>query len=599
MKKVFRLAMIMAEKVQLAGDFVRKTITGKVDDILQNKIPIELKDILKGGKQETVLIEGAPGCGKSTLSLHICQQWAEGLLFQEFKHVILVMLREQAVQKAKNIADLLPHQSKAKACEIEDELITCNGKDVLFVLDGWDELPPTAPGCSIIKDILGKTKVRESSVIITSRPTSSAILHEVADSRIEILGFTERELELYFAGCLENNIKNAKILLQRVRENPVVAGSCYLPLNASILVHLFKVADDHELPKTQFDIFSLLICNCIYRHQKKTTQQKISVIKSLDNLPQELKNPFNVISKIAYNGIMEDRVIFMDLDYDFNTLGLLQGVENFTVSGMSHSYIFLHLSIQELLAAFYMATQLKPEEQVEQFRELFGRARFSAVFQFYAAKTKLQTTGIDCVLVDAVRKCLIDRTASELTPSKRLYLDVSSLAHKPQPLLLSVLHCLYEAQDKSLCESVVKLFNLKLNLCNIRLNPVDCLAVGFFLTHCKQFQVDLEGCSISLEGCKTLFRSGEIYDLHILKYVITTCIMFRMDLVFFSYQSGRALSNPCCFYLHACSNAAVHFLRLHYWLSIVAIGSLRHAYCGIVNFCSIRKAVFFVNTNTI
>ena len=527
MNRVFRLAMIMAEQVErtnIRDTFVRKTITGKVDDILRKKVPIELEDIFKNikqGERRKILIEGAPGCGKSTLALHICQQWVDGKLFQEYRQIVLVRLREQAVQNANTIADILP-QGNTMGHEIEEELRACNGQEVLFVFDGWDELPKTATGRSIIRSLLDNTQLHDSSVIITSRPTSSANLHHTVNSRIEILGFTKDELKQYFAECLENNIKNVETLQQRIQENPVVAGSCYLPLNASILVHLFKFAK--ELPNTQFGIFSSLIRNCIYRHLRKTTEHKISGIKSLENLPQILQGPFQDVCKIAYEGVMSDRIIF-DLDHDFNTLGLLQGVESFTDCGMSHSYNFLHLSIQELLAAIHMATQLTSSEQVAQFQKLFGRARFSAVFQFYAAKTKLETPGIKDVVIEAIGKCLDDNTITELTPhsdnSDLSSVDSdsdsnssdSSSSKEPQPLILSLLHCLFEAQDKDLYELAVQQFkDLKLSLYGISLNPADCLAVGYFLTHCKQFEVDLSFCSISDDGCKTLFREGAAYD---------------------------------------------------------------------------------------
>ena len=54
MHRVFRLAMIMAEEVErrnVRDDFVRKTITGKVDDILRKKVPVELEDIFKNIKK--------------------------------------------------------------------------------------------------------------------------------------------------------------------------------------------------------------------------------------------------------------------------------------------------------------------------------------------------------------------------------------------------------------------------------------------------------------------------------------------------------------------------------------------------------------------
>ena len=124
-KRVLRLAMIMAEKLQrtkIADDFVRKTITGKVDDILRKKSPIKLEEIFEKteqGKQKTVLMEGAPGCGKSTLSLHICQQWAEGKLFPEYSQVILVRLREGAVHGAENIHLLICYQNETKLWDVE------------------------------------------------------------------------------------------------------------------------------------------------------------------------------------------------------------------------------------------------------------------------------------------------------------------------------------------------------------------------------------------------------------------------------------------------------------------------------------------------
>ena len=106
-KKFFRLAMIKTTKVKrgkIKDRFVRMTITGKVDDILRHKYPIQLQDIFKEterrrqatreseGQRKVILLEGAPGCGKSTLSVYICQQWEKGQLFNQFQLVILIQL---------------------------------------------------------------------------------------------------------------------------------------------------------------------------------------------------------------------------------------------------------------------------------------------------------------------------------------------------------------------------------------------------------------------------------------------------------------------------------------------------------------------------
>ena len=432
-----------------------------MDEILLHKVPIELQDIFKKvneGRQKKVLMEGAPGCGKSTLSFHICQQWADGQLFQEYNMVILVPLRDSIIMNAKHVADLLPRRDEAMGQDVMKAMNDNNGRGVLFVLDGWDELPHVVPGHLVILELMRSAQLHESSIIITSRPTTSANLHPLVSARIEIMGFTKDELRRYFTGCLQDDTKAVQTLLQRIKENPAVEGSCYLPLNASILVHLFK-CEGNLLPASQYGIFSALIINCILRNSKKRGQQEIYAVESLDNLPQAINSQFQHLCQVAYKGVMEDKVIF-DLGSGIDTLGLLQGVESFTMFGRSHSYNFLHLSIQELLAAHHMTTQLSATEQTEQFRQLFGQARFSAVFQFFAAKTKLKTSGISDVITKVVQK-------------------------HDKHLLLSLLHCLFEAQDPSLCQKVVESLEYKLNLGGISLSPADCLSLGYFLKSAK------------------------------------------------------------------------------------------------------------------
>ena len=512
--------------MNIEDDFVRNTITGKVDDILKRKVPIELKNVFTGikeGQQRKVLIEGAPGCGKSTLSLHICHEWMEGNLFREYSQVILVQLRELTIKNAKRIADLLPRRDNTMGHDLEKEMNSCDGKGILFIFDGWDELPTDAPGYKIIKSILNSETLHKSSIIITSRPVSSTSLQQIVNSRIEILGFTKDELQYYFRGCLNDDMKKVTILQQRISENPVVAGSCYLPLNASILVHLFKCGGN-ILPSTQYGIFYELVYNCVRRHLMKTRDIDNSKMKSLEELPSRVQTQFQQLCKIAYEGVMNDRIIF-DLKPGFNTLGLLQGVESFAVRGKSHSYNFLHLSIQELLAATYMATQLKEDQQIEQFRNLFGRARFSAVFQFYAAKTKMKTSGIEEIVIDVVKKCAQDRQTTEFSSDYHPATDAGyNLGHEPQPLLLALLHCLFEAQDKALCQLVDKELKGELNLNNMSLNPAGCLSVGYFLTHCRYFKVYLGVCSIDDDGCKALFRKDKKYNLQYLGYALQACV---------------------------------------------------------------------------
>ena len=552
-KKFFRLAMIQTATVQrryIDDRFVQMTITGKVDDILRQKYPIQLEDIFKEtehqrevtkeneGQRKVILFEGAPGCGKSTLSVYICQQWEKGQLFNQFQLVILIQLRDPAVKNAKGLTDLLPCPDTTIAQQIASRMLANKCQDVLFILDGWDELPSNLRKMSIFHQLVQRkmrqsNRFSKSTVIVSSRPIASGDLHQFVSSRVEILGFTAEELHQFFTECLKGDTKAVKTLLERIEENPEVAGSCYLPLNATILVHLFK-SDRNTLPTTLYGIFSSLVLNCIKRHLKLRTQYKDASIESLDQLPEFAKKPFSVLCRLAYDGVMEDKIIFTSLPADVNTLSLLQGVESFIGQEKLVSHNFIHLSIQELLAAWYIATQLPANEQVSKFNELFDKSRFSAVFRFYAAITKLKTPGIKDVVVNVVKTC-----------NSKIQHYSLSIQRESQALMASILNCLYEAQDPSLCESVAQQLQHRLDLSTTTLTLSDCLCIGYFLAHvCKmaagEFEVNLRSCSIGDQGCKYLVSGLHKYlDTH---SAVTTLLSMHMNSNAISHHGVHHLS---------------------------------------------------------
>ena len=492
-------------KGEVSDEFTRLTITGKIEDILKQKVPIELPEVFKkttDHKKMTVLMEGCPGSGKTALTQHLCLEWVHGQLFQDYKLVILVRLREPAIHKAKEVKEILPHVGMEE--DAAKEMESSRGRGVLFILDGWDELPEGVPGHDTVDTIISGQTLPECHVVITSRPTSSASLHDtdLISSRIEILGFTPGELHEFFTEHLDGNASKANTLMQKIKANPIVAGTCALPLNAVILVHIFKQHGD--LPTTAHGIFDALIRNCILRHVTERTHLKTKVIKSLTNLPPQLKPQYHELCKIAYEGVMKDQVIF-ELDEDFNTLGLLQGVECYTGDGTQYFYNFLHLSIQEFLAANYIATAFEPAEQVAKFDELFGQARFSSTFRHYSAITKLATNGIDKIVHRIVKRCAADSSGND------------SVSDEDKAHLLSLLNCLREAEEPSMYNLMADNLGSKLDLAGISLNLADCFSISYFLKCVKDIQVILDSCSIEADGIRVLFSQDQVYQIHALE----------------------------------------------------------------------------------
>ena len=534
--KVIKLAMIKKEKIQrgrIDDEFVRMSITGKVDDILHSKTPVDLDNIFSDSEdgRKVILIEGAPGSGKSTLSLHICQEWGKGQLFQQYDVVILVKLRDPLVQKAKTISDLLPCANKEMADQSEADMMYNHGKGILWVLDGWDELPPALPQNSIIHKLIQpgmslQSPLHESDVIVTSRPVSSAKLHPLVSARVEVLGFTPDELKQYFTECLKGDSKAVQSLLDRIRENPVVEGSCYLPLNAAIVAHTY-LTGDHTLPTTVHGIFSSVI-QCSLQRYLQDRLGKTAVIESitsLEGLPSELHTQFTHLCKLAFYGIKTNKVTFTARDLvslgippDICEVGLLQAVPSVLSVVREVYYCFLHLSIQELLAAVHIS-HMTSSEQISEFQKLFGQPRFSAVFQFYAGITKLRT-----------KRRFLSMLPRFLCPVPASVYDLvrKIIQKKNGVLLVSLLHCLYEAEDPSLCQFVAEQLNGLLDLTGTTLSPLECLSIGYFIntTTSGTFRVCLRSCSIGDQGAKFL-------SLGVCKYLntpITVTTQLDIDL---------------------------------------------------------------------
>ena len=126
--------------------FREETIRGSIDDILEWKAPIKMRHILKPNyvyddqknKQAKysitrLLIEGAPGIGKSTFAWELCQKWGQHQLFKKYSLVVLLKFRDKRVQEAKTVSDLFYHPNPKLQSEIVDYITVTGGHGLLLI----------------------------------------------------------------------------------------------------------------------------------------------------------------------------------------------------------------------------------------------------------------------------------------------------------------------------------------------------------------------------------------------------------------------------------------------------------------------------------
>ncbi len=497
-RKVFNLTMIHSQETIRrrlpTEELTRLMLRGSVSKVMEGETSVQLQKLfnLDSARRKVILIEGAPGAGKSTLAWDVCQKWKTQELFhKEFKVVIYVQLRDPDVQSAISLADLLPTDSEETRRDVAARIKACYGKGVLFVLDGWDEYKPGLRKGSLFEKLICNPqdiRLHHSTLLITSRPIASGALQPYASSRVEIIGFSRSDVHRYFEEALGDSLKVQK-LQDQLKERPVLEASCYLPLNAAIMAHLF-IELNHILPTTLYGVFSAVISGCIHRHLKRQSGKE-EEIPSLDELPSSVRGRFQRIHTLAYEGSVVNKVTFSSQDLstyrlsaEQNVLDLMQVVQSFA-SHRSMLCHFLHLSIQELLTALHIS-ELPSLEQVRIFKQMFNNPRFAAVFRFYAAVTKLKTDGIRDVVA-----------------------RIAQIGDKP--FLKNLMHCLYEAQDVSLCCFVASQLNGELDLHGVTLSPLDCLSVGYFLScvclsTSEEFRVDLHQCYLDDDRIRLLVK---------------------------------------------------------------------------------------------
>ena len=522
-KKYINLALIEKEDITKpeADQFTRATIHGNIDDIKKSKRATDIGQIAQlpdGSEPKCILVEGAPGIGKSIFAWKLCHKWGKGKLLQQYQLVVLLRLRDKNVRAAKNISDLFryhDHQIQQAAVE---EIQKTGGKGVLLLFEGYDELPEELRAeDSVLLDVITGRELPEATVLVTSRPWASEFLRrECKDhisQHIEILGFTKDNIQSYLKSTTANDPSLLAGLKKYISCYPHIGSLMYIPLNSAIVVEVYRNSrkDDTLVPKTMTELYSSLIRDLLLRylldhpvHGKKKRWR----VRSFSDLPQDVYQQLCKLGRIAYEGILHDQqVIFSDLPEDFETLGLMHCVpELYVGEGAAVSYNFLHLTVQEYLAAFHLSQQ-PVEEQIEHFMEYKKHNRYERQRHFHMVLRFLSGVKKFTGYPNEVLNTLCVEKSSVACDDNSV--DSSSVLGE---ITFDTLHWLFEAQDndviaKWLGSSDIEIFEVYNNVA-----PFDCYVLGYCMSHSNcTWKIR---CHIGDEGVEMLVRGAVEEETH-------------------------------------------------------------------------------------
>ena len=476
----FRLARI--EKQSLSPSdmdrFTRESLRGDMDDVVYKKTAMELSELGEmgdGSQPQVVLIEGAPGVGKTTFAWHQCRQWAEGKLLQAYSIVLLLPLRDNNIRQISSLPGLFRHSRGQVREEVSRRVAESGGAGCLIWLEAWDELPTDLRSHSLFTELIRGIQLPAATIFITSRPWATGSLLETVGDRLsqhtELLALAKEEVENEIRAMIvaihsQTSSDSGFDFLEFIESNPMIRAAMYTPVSAAIVEQVFKSAP-HNPPTTVTGLYSAYVLMRLEQHLSEHPEYSDMNMKvrTLADLPERVLGDLQQLCRLAYEGVSQQMIVFSSLPEGVSTLGLLQTVPQVYDEGEDRvSYNFLHYTVQEYLAALHLS-HLQPQQlmtiidtkclrmvKTKYGREYYEATQLKTTFQYLAGITKLEPFPVD-FLSDLLRK------------------DGATMYR-----------WLYESQNQSLLTSVLGSGERELSL-SYSATTTDYFAAGYCLAH--------------------------------------------------------------------------------------------------------------------
>ncbi|KAI4878318.1 hypothetical protein NFI96_009003 [Prochilodus magdalenae] len=484
------------------------------------EIPITCNDLFKDQSIRTVLTKGVAGIGKTVSVQKFILDWAEGKANQDVLLIFPLPFRELNLMKEKkfSLLDLL-HQFFRETKELKPG--DYDRHKVLFIFDGLDEcrLPLDFQNNPSLSDVtqsasvdvlltnLIKGNLLPSALLwITTRPAAAnQIPPECVDLVTEVRGFSDPQKEEYFRRRIRDQDLAGRII-SRMKSSRSLYIMCHIPvfcwISATVLERVLGGAEGGEIPKTLTQMFTRFLI-----FQIKHKDQKYHGNRDPD--PQQTRESILALGKLAFQQLEKGNLMFYEEDLrecgiDVREVSVYSGVCTQILREESGLHLgkvfsFVHLSVQEFLAALYAFLHFITNNRNLLVTSLSYYFRNSTMCHFLrsAVDMALQSENghLDLFLrfflglslesnQTLLRGVLTQTGSSSYNKEETVQYIKEKIRENPSPeKTVNLFHCLNELNDHSLVREVQKYLNSggSSGLSGAKLSPAQWSAVAFVM----------------------------------------------------------------------------------------------------------------------
>ncbi|XP_055369774.1 NACHT, LRR and PYD domains-containing protein 12-like [Betta splendens] len=512
-----------------------------------HEAPIKVHDIFKAssdphGPIRLVLTNGVAGVGKTFSVQKFTLDWAEGRENPDVSVLVLLSFRElNLIRDQQHSLLTLLHVFHPTLQKVPAEQLAV--LKLLFIFDGLDEsrLSLDFSHSELVFDVTHKSSVNvlltnliqgnllpSALVWITSRPAAAHRIPPTCVDRVtEVRGFTDAQKNEYFRRRSTEDLSNR--IISHVKTSRSLHIMCQIPvfcwITATVLEHMLTTEQRGELPKTLTDLYShfLLV---------QTKRKKNKYHEGHETSPQELTEADGEVllklGRLAWEHLQKGNIMFYQEDLEQCGLDATEALvhsgictEIFKVESVviqKTVYCFVHLSVQEFLAAVYIfhCFTNKKSEVLDNFLEK-ECTMFSLDFFLMETMTKSlnsQSAHLDLFVrflhglclesnqrmlggllghTKNVQQTVIERTIRNL---KKMNNDQISPDRS-----INIFHCLMEMNDRSVHQQIED-FLKSGDISEKRLSAIHCSALAYMLQMSEEVveELDLKKYNTSWEG---------------------------------------------------------------------------------------------------